>query len=448
MSDPAFPTIFALSSAAGRAGVSVIRISGTRARDVFPVMCRVEKIPVPRHVTLRKVYHPLSGDILDHALVVWFAGPESFTGEDVVELQVHGGRAILNAVMESLSTFPDFRPAEAGEFTRRAFQNGKMDLTEAEAIADLINAETEAQRRQALRQMDGALGRLYEDWRKRLMHALAYMEAAIDFADEDLPADVAERHIQDLRLLEQDIIHHLDDRHRGERLRDGFSITILGHPNAGKSSLLNALARRDAAIVSSVAGTTRDIIDVHLDIGGYPVTIADTAGLRTSTDEIESEGIRRALVRADQADLKMLVFDGQFWPELDDQTRGLIDDNTLIVVNKSDLISQPSLLAAVVADPVFVSAKTGDGVQALLDRLVFMIDMRFADTGQPPLTRIRHRQALEGCLSHLRRSFVATQQDLRAEDLRLAMRSLGSITGLVNVDDLLDIIFRDFCIGK
>ena len=399
-------------------------------------------------MTVRRLYHPSTGECIDRAMMIGFDAPHSFTGEDVVELHVHGGRAILNLLIDVLRSQPDFRAAEPGEFTRRAFENGKLDLTEAEAIADLVNAETEAQRRQAIRQMDGALGKTYEEWRGRLMRALAYMEASIDFADEDLPADVAGRLMNDVRLLEQDIAHHLDDKHRGERLRDGFSITILGQPNAGKSSLLNMLARREAAIVSSVAGTTRDIIDIHLDIGGYPVILSDTAGLRESTDTVENEGIRRARARGDQADLKMLVFDGQFWPQLDPQMSELMDGNVMVVVNKTDLLTGTPGLSGAFSDPVFVSALTGDGIQNLLDRLVDIIDLCFADTGQAPLTRARHRAALEDCLTHIRRALSALQPELRAEDLRLAMRSLGSITGRVNVDDLLDIIFRDFCIGK
>ena len=318
-------------------------------------------------------------------------------------------------------------------------------MTEAEAIADLVDAETDAQRRQALRQMQGELGRLYEDWRSRLMRGLAYVEASIDFIDEDLPADVADRHMRDLEDLEQAIAHHLNDQHRGERLRDGIAVAILGAPNAGKSSLLNALARRDAAIVSSTAGTTRDVIDVHLDIGGYPVILADTAGLRDSTDAIENEGIRRALARAEQADIKILLFDGQHGITGDDATLALHDDRSLVVINKMDLSSpeqKPGMSA------LFISAKTGHGIDVLLAELTKLITKHFADTGSAPLTRARHRTALEECRNHLKRAFAAPDPELRAEDLRLAMRALGSIKGRVNVDDLLDIIFRDFCIGK
>jgi len=440
-------TIFALATATGRAGIAVIRVSGSAASSVFGALCKPQNVPSPRQAARRGIYNPLNNELLDRGLVLWFQAPHSFTGEDVVELHLHGGRAVINGVTDVLRQIPGFRYAEPGEFTRRAFENGKFDLTEAEAVADLVNAETDAQRRQSLRQMDGALAHLYENWRSRLMRALAYLEASIDFADEELPADVAEHPMKDLQVLEQEIIQHLDDRNRGERLRDGFSITILGQPNAGKSSLLNALAKRDAAIVSSIAGTTRDIIEIHLDLGGYPVILADTAGLRESSNSIESEGIRRALMRANNADLKILVFDGSAWPLMDEQTRALIDDNAVLVVNKADLLSSfPT--SSLGFDPLFLSAKTGEGIPLLIDKLINLIDIRFADTGKISLTRPRHRTALEDCLGHMRRAFVASQAELRTEDVRLAMRALGSITGSVNIDDLLDIIFRDFCIGK
>jgi tRNA modification GTPase len=291
---------------------------------------------------------------------------------------------------------------------------------------------------------------------------LAHLEAAIDFVDEELPSDLSSKQTGEIHALANEIAGHLNDRHRGERLREGFSIAILGPPNAGKSSLLNALAQRDAAIVSSTAGTTRDVIEVHLDLGGWPIILADTAGLQDSAEEIESEGIRRALGRAEKADLKVLVFDGSFWPVLDEATRQLIDDRAVVVVNKSDLIgnrrsagkdeiSEPvnsRLPNTDCQSPVFLSAKTGEGISDLFDRLIGEIDLRFADAGSPPLTRQRHRAALEECQSHLSRALEATETELRAEDVRLALRALGRITGRVDVEDLLDVIFRDFCVGK
>ena len=441
-------TIFAPASAAGKAGVSVFRISGKEAQRVIVDLCNPCELPAPRLASLRDIKHPKSGEVIDRALVLFFPAPHSFTGEDVVEFHTHGGRAITNAVIDVLGSLPRFRLAEAGEFTRRAFENGKMDLTEAEAIADLIHAETEAQRKQALRQLDGALGRIYEDWRARLSRSLAYMEAAIDFADEELPPDMLEKQSAVLQALRGEIAAHLNDNHRGERLREGFSIAILGAPNAGKSSLLNALARREAAIVSPTAGTTRDIIEVHLDIGGYAVTLADTAGLRESDNAIENEGIRRAHTRAEQADLKVLVFDGTTRP--DAETMALIDEDAVVVINKIDGIqnSEYKLLDNPLIPRIFLSALSGEGIDALLQKLAQEIEHRFVTQGTPPLTRARHRAALEECVEHIDRALQAPMPDLRAEDVRLAMRSLGRITGRVDVEDLLDIIFRDFCIGK
>jgi tRNA modification GTPase len=440
-------TIFALASAAGRAGVAVFRISGPDAMRTITHLCAPDTPPDPRVATLRTLKNPKTGEAIDRALILFFPAPHSFTGEDVVECHTHGGRAVTNAVIECLGLLPDFRLAEAGEFTRRAFENGKMDLTEAEAIADLVHAETEAQRKQALRQLDGALGRLYEEWRKQLSRSLAYMEAAIDFSDEELPADMIEKQSAELQKLRTAISQHLNDNHRGERLREGFSIVIAGPPNAGKSSLLNALARREAAIVSPLAGTTRDVIEVHLDIGGYPVMLADTAGLHDSADAIESEGIRRARIRAEQADLNIVMFDGAVWPHRDAATQALVNDAAVVVVNKGDLFDSATMREK---DVLFISARDGIGIDLLLQKLADEIGRRFADVhpSAPPLTRARHRAALMECVEHLDRALGAPMADLRAEDVRLATRALGRITGRVDVEDLLDIIFRDFCIGK
>lgn len=435
-------TIFALASAPGRAGVAVVRISGSAAALVFD-LCKPKKRAQPREAVLREFRDPKTNQLIDRALVLWFPAPRSFTGEDVVEFHIHGGRAVLSALTDCLQRLPGFRLAEPGEFTRRAFENGKLDLTEAEALADLVNAETESQRRQALRQFEGALGKLYEDWRARLTKILAYMEVAIDFSDEDLPKDMEKEPVAEMRKLIGKISSHLDDKRRGERLREGFEIAILGPPNAGKSSLLNALVQREAAIVSSVAGTTRDVIEAHLDLGGYPVILADTAGLRETKDAIESEGVKRALDRAEKADLKLILFDGEKWPERDKSTEKLIDESSIMVVNKADLIKAQESKTA-----VFISAKTGRGIQTLLDKITAIIEKHFADIGSVPLTRERHRAALEECKAHLQRAIAAQAGELRAEDVRLASRALGRITGRVDVEDLLDVIFRDFCIGK
>ncbi len=314
------PTIFALASAPGRAGIAVLRLSGAQAGALLTRLTQ-RPLPPPRQLTLRHLIRPTDGMLLDRSMVAWFPAPASFTGEDCAELHLHGGRAILQAVSAVLAAQPNTRLAEPGEFTRRAFLNGKLDLTAAEAVADLIHAETEAQLQQALRQHEGGLAQLYAGWATRLTTCLAHLEAAIDFADEELPADLATRQAATIATLATEITSHLQDERRGERLRDGFRIAILGAPNAGKSSLLNRLAQREAAIVSATAGTTRDVLEVHLDLGGYPVILADTAGLRETADAIEQEGIRRAWQQAEQADLKLLVLDGASTPWLDPATR-------------------------------------------------------------------------------------------------------------------------------
>lgn len=436
-------TIFALASAPGRAGIAVFRVSGPEARQVFVRLCRCE-VPQPWQAIRVRLHHPATGEVVDDGLALWFAAPRSFTGEDVVELSLHGGRASVAATLELLTGLPSLRLAEPGEFTRRAFEHGKLDLTAAEGLADLVDAETQAQLRQARRQLEGELGRLYESWRGRLMHSLAYLEAEIDFVEEDLPDDATATLRFDIINLINEIDGHLADRHRGERLREGVSVAIIGPPNVGKSSLLNMLSKRDVAIVAARAGTTRDIIEVHLDLGGYPVILADTAGLRDSTDEIEAEGIRRARARARDADLKILIWDASD-PACDRQIIDLIDENTIVVSNKSDLAgSAPP--AGVTALPV--SAKTGAGIAELLARLEHEVAGRFDTSGAPAITRLRHRAALTECRDSLSRALTAGSPELVAEDLRLAARALGRITGRVGVEDVLDVIFKDFCIGK
>src|SRR5690349_5456517 len=331
-------TIFAPATAPGRGGVAIVRVSGPAAATAATALSR-QPLPAPRTAAVARFHDPRNDEFLDQGLVLWFPAPRSFTGEDVVEFHVHGGRAVVGGLIEALDNLPGLRIAEPGEFSRRGFENGKFDLTAAEAIADLVDAETAAQRRQALRQMEGDLGRLYDGWRHRLTRALAHLEADIDFPDEDLPDGVSDMVHPELAALAAEIFNHLNDNRRGERLRDGIHIAILGAPNAGKSSLLNALARREAAIVSERAGTTRDIVEVHLDLGGYPVVLADTAGLREAADEIESEGIRRALARAADADLKLAVFDAAAGSELDAQTLGVVDGDALVVFNKVDLVA-------------------------------------------------------------------------------------------------------------
>jgi tRNA modification GTPase len=384
---------------------------------------------------------------LDDALVLYFKAPASFTGEDVVELHIHGGPAVIAAVAEALAQ-SGLRLAEPGEFTRRAFDHGKLDLVEIEGLADLIAAETEGQRRQALRQAEGALSALYEDWRGALISALARIEAAIDFPDEDLPEGLMLLVDEAMRATASGIAQHLADKHRGEMLREGMSVAILGAPNVGKSSLLNRLAGREAAIVSARAGTTRDVIEVKLDLGGYPVLVADTAGLRESGDEIEQEGMRRALTRAEHADLRVVVFEATNWPDLDAAALGQIDGAAIIVLNKAELADLPETVEIAGRAPIRVSAKTGAGIEALVAAVSERAAAWLSPGTQPALTRLRHREALERCSEALARGLSAPVLELKAEDLRLAVQALGRITGRVEVDDVLDLIFREFCIGK
>lgn len=432
-------TIYALSTGSTRAAIAVVRMSGPQALAAFRALSWKGDIE-PRQVQFHELTDPGTGKSLDHAIVLFFKGPSSYTGEDIVEFQTHGGRAVVDGLLSALSKIPGCRPAEPGEFTKRAFENGRVDLTEAEAVADLINAETEAQRLQALDQLGGALGKLYEGWSERLSLILAHQEADIEFPDEDLPKGLSAKLAPGIDALRRDILEHLNDGRRGERLRDGLLIAILGAPNAGKSSLLNALAHRDAAIVSEEAGTTRDIIEVHLDLGGYPVILADTAGLRETSNRIEAEGIRRAALLAGKADLKLALFDATL-PAQDAETLKHVDENTIVLFTKSDL-------AAPKGQGLAVSAATGVGIDALLKVLTEKISALFRSRPGPVLTRARHRAALEETAEALGRSLEASLPELAAEDLRLALRALGRITGRVHVEELLDRIFRDFCIGK
>ena len=422
--------------------------------------------PPPRLARRCRLSDPESGEPLDDGLLLWFPAPRSVTGEDVAELHLHGSRAVLAAVVEALRRL-GLRLAEPGEFTRRAFLNGKLDLTQAEAVADLVAAETEAQRRQALRQLDGELGSLYRDWGRRLTHLLAHLEAVIDFPDEDLPPAIEDRISAETSVLVAEIDRHLADGRRGERLRDGISVAIIGPPNAGKSSLLNRIARRDAAITSPIAGTTRDIVEVAIDLVGYPVLLGDTAGLRDSEDAIEQEGLRRALRRAEEAEIRLFVFDARY-PAGAQSAAAWPGPDTILVANKIDLVSTIPLCtpgergkgaAAIgkgaqsfnrdgIRQSSFpISALTGEGIDALLAALGERVARNYRSEA-PVLTRARHRQALEEAASSLSRSLTANLTELRGEDLRLALRSLGHITGTVDVEELLDVIFRDFCIGK
>ncbi len=438
-------TIFAVATPPGRGAIAIVRISGPSAQSALAAL--TGPTPPARQATLTCLCDPSDGTILDRALALWFPGPESVTGEDVAEFHLHGGVAVSASVVDALAALPDLRPAEPGEFTRRAFENGKMDLTEAEAVADLVAAETRGQQSQAMRQMQGELGRLYDGWRSRLIRSLAHLEAALDFPDEDLPEDLIAAVAPELAALESEIDDHLQDDRRGERLRLGFQVAILGPPNAGKSSLLNALARRDAAIVSERAGTTRDVIEVHLDLCGLPVILLDTAGIREAGDDIEEEGVRRARQRADDADLRLVVFDGTQPP--DPAVLAIADPDSMVVVNKVDLVPDRTEFPEFGEWAVLpISVKSGQGLRELESLLGERVAERLTASSAPALTRARHRTALEDCQGALNRARSAGEVELAAEDVRLAVRALGRITGRVDVEDLLDVIFRDFCIGK
>lgn len=427
-------TIFAVASGLQRAGVTIIRVSGPTALLTYKNLTH-RPLPQPRVATSGTFRDPETGALLDKGVALFFKGPSSFTGEDVVEYHVHGGPAVVKGFLDVLAQQPECRLAQPGEFTRRAFENGKMDLTAAEAVADLIAAETEAQRTQALDQLSGNLARLYQDWAERLKKILAHQEADIEFPDEDMPAQLSETLKAPIDALTAEIKAHLNDGRRGERLRDGIRIAILGAPNAGKSSLLNALAQRDVAIVSDEAGTTRDVLEVHLNLGGYPVILTDTAGLRATENKIEAEGIRRARKAADEADIKLVLFDGA-QPE-DAATKALVDDESVVVYTKADLAKKKG-----------ISSVTGEGLGDLLTTLTQKVSTLFAPKSGPSLTRERHRLALTQTVEALERARSAQLPELAAEDLRMALRALGGITGLVHVEELLDKIFKDFCIGK
>ena len=437
-------TIYAPATAHGKAGVAVIRVSGPHADDSAHILTGADTVPA-RRARLYTLKHPVSGATLDRALVIRFQAPHSYTGENVVEYHTHGGRAVVQGVLEALGTQKHHRMAQPGEFTRRAFENGKMDLTEAEAVADLINAQTQMQKAQALSQMGGALAHLYENWRDQLTRILAHIETDIEFPEEDLPGGLMPQIISGIEVVIADITAHLDDNRRGERLRGGIHVAVIGAPNAGKSSLVNALAQRDIAIVSETAGTTRDVIETHLDIAGYPVILSDTAGLRSAGDPVESEGIRRAAARARQADIRVVLYDGGA-EKPDADSRALeAQDHTIVLINKAD---RPVKLKHP-ARPRAVSVLKNEGISGFLEDLTRMIVHIAGNDGDAPaLTRTRHREALHDCREALERALKAPLPELAAEDVRLAVRDLGRITGKVDIEDVLDVVFRDFCIGK
>jgi len=444
-------TIFALATAPGRAAVAVVRVSGPDSRHAFGALAGA--LPAPRYAALRTLRDPRSGERLDQALAVWFAAPASFTGEDQVELHLHGGQAVVNAVLRALSDL-GLRPAEPGEFTRRAFENGKLDLLEAEGVADLIDAETDAQRRQALDQLSGALRGREARWRGLLVGSLGLLEAGIDFPDEEVPGGVVDQALTILHELHGELAAALADA-RGERVREGFRVAILGLPNAGKSSLLNALARRDAAIVTPMAGTTRDVIEVALNLEGYRVSLADTAGLRDTADIVEAEGVRRGRAWADAAALRLFVVDGSdAGSDAWEGEAAALDGGDVLVINKVDQ-GAPAQIARYKTyalkrglDVVEASASL-KAVGEVEDVLARRVVIGLAGGDAPAITRVRHRDALSEALSQLERAMVPGRAaELVAEDVRLVSRALARLSGRINADDVLDRVFASFCIGK
>ncbi len=442
-------TIYALSSGPGISGVAVIRVSGQETSKVIKLLTGMEP-PKPRVATLRKINKINTSELIDEGLILWFPGPESYTGEDMAEIQVHGSKAVVDALNSSLSNIENCRLAEPGEFTKLAFQNGKINLLKAESIADLISSETEIQRQQAIKIMNGKSSDQFNFLREKLLKILSHVEAKIDFPEEDLPNNI----LDEIKNSSDEVINKikkiLNDQKVGERIREGFKIAILGPTNAGKSSLMNYLSDRDVAIVSEIAGTTRDVIETHLNIDGYPVIISDTAGIRDSKDEIEKKGIKLSLDRAEKADLKLVVVDAKSL-DFTDFLKGLLNENSILVINKSDLLEKDIDPEIKKTNHVLISIKENNNIDELILKIKNNLKHKFLTSDDILITRERHRQHLQKCLDHLN-NFNQKKEiedfDKAAEDLRLATRHLGMIVGEVDVEEILGSIFNDFCIGK
>jgi tRNA modification GTPase len=442
-------TIFALSTGPGVSGIAVIRISGPETSKAIELLTG-KNVPKPRVATLRNINKINTSELIDEGIILWFPGPESYTGEDMAEIQVHGSKAVIDALHTSISNIENCRLAEPGEFTKLAFQNGKINLLKAESIADLISSETEIQRQQAIKIMNGKSADQFNFLREKLLKILSHIEAKIDFPDEDLPNDILEKIKKSSDDVLKNIEKILNDHKVGERIREGFKIAILGPTNAGKSSLLNQLSKRDVAIVSEIAGTTRDVIETHLNIDGYPVIVSDTAGIRESKNEIERKGIKLSLNRAEEADLKLVVVDAKN-PNFTDVLKGLLDENAILVINKSDLLEGDIEPEIKKLNHVLISIKQNLNIDELILKIKDNLKNKFISSDDILITRERHRQHLEQCLEQLK-NFNKKKEvedfDKAAEDLRLATRHLGMIVGKVDVEEILGSIFNDFCIGK
>ena len=442
-------TIYALSSGPGISGIAVIRVSGENTAEVIKKLTG-SKLPPPRVATLKKFNKNGKKELIDEGVILWFPGPNSYTGEDLAEFHVHGSRAVIKAMHSAISKINNCRLAEPGEFTKRAFQNGRINLLKAESIADLISAETEIQRKQALKIMSGKSSDQFNLWREKLLKILSHIEAKIDFPDEDLPKNI----ISGIQKISNNVLTEikktLNDQKVGERIREGFRIAIVGPTNSGKSSLLNYLSKRDVAIVSEIAGTTRDVIETHLNLDGYPVVVSDTAGIRDSKNEIEKMGIKIALNRAEDADLKLVIVSAKN-VNFTGVLKGLLTKNAVLVVNKSDLMKGKFNSKFKKYEHVLISIKKDSNLNKLISKIKNKLKNKFTTAEDILITRERHRQNLINCVHHLEKfekKKSAQDFDKAAEDLRLATRHLGMIVGKVDVEELLGSIFNDFCIGK
>jgi len=442
-------TIFALSSGPGISGVAIIRVSGLGTKNVIKKLTK-EDLPIPRVATTKKFKEFNNNNIIDEGILLWFPAPNSYTGEDMAEIHVHGSIAVVRAILDQLSKIDDCRIAEPGEFTKIAFQNGKINLLKAESISDLISAETEIQRIQAVKMMNGKSSDKFNSLREKLLKILSNVEAKIDFPDDDLPDDVVKNIKNDSENIRSEIEKILNDQKVGERIREGFKIAIIGPANAGKSSLLNYLSNRDVAIVSEVAGTTRDVVEAHLNLDGYPVVVSDTAGIRESKDEIEKKGIKLALKRAEDADLNIIVIEPKS-TEFTGFLNDLVTNKAIIVMNKIDLGLENINDQIKKYKPIYLSLKKEKNLEGLIKAIKEKLKNKFLNPEQTLITRERHRQSLEACVNHLK-NFEEKNSiedfDKAAEDLRLATRHLGVIVGKVDVEEILGSIFSDFCIGK